>query len=119
MGLFSRKKHEGETTEAPKLPKPVEMPEPVGRHLVVTMRQDPDWVWGLRGVVRPRSEIRTHLDVRIFNEGQAASSGVRVRDYTSLDSHPELILFEGWFDKKSGKVELMDKRPPKPGAKAA
>jgi hypothetical protein len=42
---------------------------------------------------------------------------VTVKDYTSLDGHPELILYEGWFDKKSMKVQIEEKKiPPLPRA---
>ena len=34
---------------------------------------------------------------------------VTVKDYNSLDEHPDLILYEGWFDKKSMKVQIKEK----------
>jgi len=36
---------------------------------------------------------------------------VTVKDYTSLDAHPELILYEGWFDKKFMKVQVEEEKP--------
>lgn len=39
--------------------------------------------------------------IRVFDETIAAETGVDVIDYESLDSHPELVIFEGWFDENS------------------
>jgi len=41
---------------AEKLSGPKEIPYPVGKHLVVSLHQDPDWVWQLKGVLRHRPE---------------------------------------------------------------
>ncbi len=83
-----------------KLPGPKEIPEPVGRYMVVQEKKDPDWVWKLKGVVRPAGKNKTFY-CRVFNESQVAQSGVKVRDWTSLDERPELILWEGYFDKET------------------
>lgn len=98
-----------QSSKAEKLPKPKEMPEPVGRHLVVKLNKDPDWVWNLKVVLRPRADSKTTVDVRVFDETQAGSSGLHVRDYLSLDSHPHLILYEGWFDKQTGNIDIKEK----------
>jgi hypothetical protein len=100
-----------------KLPRPKDIPEPVGRYLVVNLGKDPDWVWRLKGVVRPRQESKDSFDVRVFDEVKTAQGRVTVKDYTSLDGHPECILYEGWFDKKSMKVQIEEKKmPPLPRA---
>jgi hypothetical protein len=91
-----------------KLPKPKDIPEPVGRYLVFDLRKNPDWVWKLKCVVR-RQQEKYRYDVRVFDEAQAAAKKVRVGDYTSLDEHPELILFEGWYDKKSMAVNVEER----------
>jgi len=93
-----------------KLSKPKNIPEPVGRYLVVKLGKNPDWVWNLKGAVRPRPEGKDRYDVRIFDLAKVAQKSVTVKDYTSLDEHPELILYEGWFDKKTLKVEIEDKQ---------
>jgi hypothetical protein len=36
-----------------KLPGPKGMPDMVGRHMVLEEKVDPNWVWNLKGVVRP------------------------------------------------------------------
>lgn len=84
-----------------KLPRPKDIPEPVGRYLIVELGKDPEWVWHLKSVVRSRQEEKNCYDVRVFDEGKAAQKNVAVKDYTSLDEHPELVLYEGWFDKRA------------------
>ena len=96
--------------KAEKLPGPRGIPEVVGRHLVTELKQNPDWVWRLKGVVRRRPQGKDRFDFRVFDEAQVAGTKVIVKNYTSLDEHPDLILYEGWFDKKSGKVQIEDKK---------
>jgi hypothetical protein len=102
-------------TKEEKLPKPKDIPEPVGRFLVVDLGKDPDWVWQLKSVVRAQAE-KSRYDVRVFDESQTSSKGVRVQDYTTLDGHPELILFEGWYDKKSNRAHMQEPLVPTPKA---
>jgi hypothetical protein len=59
--------------------------------MVVQEKKDPDWVWKLKGVVRPAGKNKIFY-CRVFNESQVAQSGVKVKDWTSLDERPELIL---------------------------
>jgi hypothetical protein len=98
-----------------KLSKPKDIPEAVGRSLVVDLGKEPDWVWKLKSVVRRQAE-KNRYDVRVFDEIQAGAKGVRVRDYTTLDEHPDLILFEGWYDKKSHMAHIEERLVPTPKA---
>ncbi len=90
-----------------KLHGPQELPMPVGRDLVVQLKQDPDYVWGLQCVMRPDAANKKIFDVRIFSPNTAAQSRVRVKDYYSLDDHPELILFQGTYDKPNSETILV------------
>ena len=101
--------------EEEKLSRPRDIPEQVGRYLVVDLGKNPDWVWQLKSVVRRQAE-KHRYDVRVFNEIQARARGVSVRDFTSLDEHPELILFEGWYDKKSNMAHVQELLVPTPKA---
>lgn len=83
-----------------KLPGPKGIPQPVGGHMVVKEKKNPDWVWKLQGVVRS-TEKKTAFYCRVFDEAQAALAGVKVKDWSSLDEHPDLILWEGYFDKET------------------
>ncbi len=106
---FWEKKSGG--TKVKKLPRPKELPSSVGRFLVVNLKQDPDWVWSLRCVVRQREGKKTIFDVRVFDLNDADAKGVKARDYDSFEGHPEAILFEGWFDKSTYQAELHRVKP--------
>lgn len=96
--------------KAKKLPRPKELPSGIGRFLVVDLGLEPDWVWNLKAVSAPREENRKQLNIRVFDEGQASARKVYVKNYTTLDDHPELILFEGWYDKEDWKIDIRDVR---------
>jgi hypothetical protein len=89
-----------------KLSKPKELPQMVGRHLVVSLVQDPDWVWGLKAAMRPKDGSKSVREIRVFNPVSAANQRVAIRDFTSLDDHPELVLFDGWFDSRTNQLEI-------------
>jgi len=99
----------------PKLSKPKDIPEPVGRYLVVDLGKDPDWVWQLKSVVRTQAD-KHRYDVRLFDESQASLKGISVKNYTTFDQHPELILFEGWYDKRSNRAKMQEPQVPTPKA---
>ena len=116
--IWKKKSAEGEQPKAKieKLSRPKEIPQLVGQYLVVEFKKDPDWVWDLKAVVRKRPESKSSYNVRVFDEYQARLKKVGVKDYTSLDGHPDLILYEGWFDDKTAKVQLEEKSVPTPRA---
>jgi hypothetical protein len=110
--MFWRKKPATEELSKPgveKLPGPRSIEELVGRDLVVELKQNPDRVWQLRSVVRRRTGGKHRFDFRVFDEVQAAQKKVKVKDWTTFDQHPELILFQGWFDKVSMEVHFEEK----------
>ena len=116
---FWQKNREGGAPPGPaevKLPGPKGMPEVVGRYLVVRLGQDPDWVWNLKSVSLPHPEQKEFFDVRIFDERHVVMKNLIVKNYAWLDSHPELILFEGWYNKKTMKAEVRAKEAPLPRA---
>ena len=106
--MFWGKKDNGLNSE--KLPSPKEMPPPVGRHLVTNMNQNPDWVWHLKAVLRPKQEDKNLFDFRVFDEGNAASKKIKVKNFNTLTEHPDLILFEGIFNKKTSEISHIEKQ---------
>lgn len=84
--------------KAKKLPKPKELPQNVGRYMVVKMGLDPDYVWHLKSVSRPKENSRTTFDIRIFDEDKTQNANITIKDFNSLDERPHFILFEGWYD---------------------
>jgi hypothetical protein len=102
------KKREGSNQEQEKAAKPgrpKDLPYPIGRYLVVDLNKNPDWVWSLKCVMLEKNESKL-FDIRVFDVAKANNAQVQVRDYTSLDNHPEMILFEGWFNKKTNQFEI-------------
>ncbi len=94
--FWKRKDDFGKT----KVSGPKDIPELAGRCMVVEGKKDPDWVWRLKGVVYPAGKKKTFY-CRVFDEAQATKAGVKVKDWNSLDGHPDLILWEGYFDKET------------------
>ena len=111
--MFRKKKparEEPSKIRVERLLRPKDIPELVGRYLIVDLGQNPDWVWKLKGVVRRRLEGKHAFDFRVFDGARAVAKKVTVKDYNSLDEHPDLILYQGWFDKKSMRVQIEEKK---------
>ena len=105
---FWQKKGGGDSEKAPikKLAKPSELPNAVGRKMVVGMQLDPDEVWALKYVSRPSDGQAGIHDFRLFHPNEAAQAGLAVKDWYSLDDHPHLILYEGRYGKHDQSVEI-------------
>lgn len=82
-----------------KLPGPKGIPDAVGRYLVTKENMSPNLVWTLMAVAIPRSDEKDVIDVRVYDSNKAAHSSVMVKNYHSLDDHPDLIIFDGWYHK--------------------
>lgn len=93
------KKEDTVAINVEKLPGPKDIVDLAGSHMVVSMKKDPDWVWKLKSVSRPVAKKQFYC--RVFDDGQAKQAGVTVKDWTSLDAHPELILWEGYCDRET------------------
>jgi len=82
------------------LPGPKDVPKAVGRDIVTKLGGDPDRTWkDYKAVMRPKEGYKGTFEVRVFDGVQAASKKITVKNYNSLAEHPELILYEGWFNK--------------------
>jgi len=90
----------------PKNAKPKELPMPIGRKMVVELEINPDDVWALKYLCRPSENRQGMFEFRLFNPNNAKQSGVVVRDWNTLDNRPDLILYEGRYDKNSSNVEF-------------
>ncbi|MGD8962928.1 MAG: hypothetical protein PVF29_17065 [Desulfobacterales bacterium] len=99
------KNGQGLDQKSSKLPRPKDLPERVGIYLVTQLKMDPDWVWSLKGALRPT--IDKHIyDLRIFDPKEAVVSDVVINNYDDLDHYPEMILFEGSFNKSTGWLDI-------------
>lgn len=86
-----------------KLPGAKSMPNLVGMGMVTQEKKDPDWVWQLKVVVRPAGKKKAFY-CRVFSAVEVEQAGVKVKNWTSLDERPDLILWEGHFDEETNKV---------------
>jgi hypothetical protein len=96
--------------EEGKLSGPREIPGPVQVYLATERKMDPDLVKLLKAVTRKSETGEAPLNIRVFDDSEAQASQVQVKDYTSLDEHPDLIIYEGSFDEKSKQVKLEEKK---------
>ncbi|MBI9086844.1 MAG: hypothetical protein JEZ11_24830 [Desulfobacterales bacterium] len=91
---------------AVKLPGPKDLPQQVGRFIVVSQKEDPDWVWTLKCVTKPQEGKKNIKDIRVYSPSKATEAGVSVRNFHSLDDFSNLVLYEGHFDKESTNAHL-------------
>jgi hypothetical protein len=96
--------------EEEKLRGPGVIPELVQKHLVGEMKMDPDLVKLLKALVRKSATGETAFNIRVFDESEAVAKKVQVKDYTSLDEYPDLIIYDGQFDGGSKQVKLEEKK---------
>jgi len=89
-----------------KMSGPKDIPEVIGIYLISHVNSDPDFTWSLKCVLRRHPDKKSRYDFRIFNPNQRGIENTPIKDYTSLDNRPELILFQGMFDKQTYEVEL-------------
>ena len=102
------------TPQKPKLKPPIDLPQPIGQYLVVKLGQDPDWVWELKAVVMPvDGGKKSARHFRVYNPVQAAKQWIKVLNYHSLDDYPDLILYEGDFDRDTHAVSFATRKPAK------
>jgi hypothetical protein len=59
-----------------------------------------------KAVTRMHQDNGSVCDVRVFDEWSVKDRRVTVTGYESLDAHPDLIIFEGWLDRKARKGDI-------------
>ena len=83
-------------------------------YLVTTMKVPPENLSGLRSVQKVGFwDGKKVIFVRIYDPLHSEEVWP-VSDFTSLDRHPELILYEGYWEKDSNRVSLTGKAAPTP-----
>ena len=93
---------------------PKDVPHWAYMYLVTTLKVPPENLTSLLSVQKVGFwDDKLVTFVRIY--GPRASEGaLGVKDFTSLDQHPELILYEGYWEKGSDRVFLERRAAPKP-----
>ena len=88
---------------------PIKVPNYIGRRMVEELQKLPQtsnhWVQ-YKAVIRKQANKPDSYDVRIYDEWETNKKGVKVTNYNSLDAHPDLIQFSGWFDSQTKLVEI-------------
>ena len=102
--------HKNESARAVKLPGPRPLSGMLGEYITATYKVDADIVKLFKYAVRKRPNTSRAFDCRIYDPAEAEASEVQVKDYTSLDSHTDLIMYDGWFDEESKRVELLERK---------
>ena len=96
--------------EERKLAGPQAIPALVEKYLVTERKMDPDLVKLLKALMRKNPNGGKWLHIRIFDHSEAQAKKIPVKDYTSLDGHPDLIIVEGQFDEAEKQVNLEEKK---------
>jgi hypothetical protein len=75
-------------------------------HLVTTLKVPPENLTGLRSVQKIGFWDGKWVSfIRIYDP-RTSDEALQIRDFTSLDEHPELVLYEGYWEKESDRVFL-------------
>ncbi len=83
-------------------------------YLVTTLKVPAENLTGLRSVQKMGFwDGKLVTFIRIYNPS-ASEETLQVKDFTSLDQHPELILYEGYQENDSYCVFLERRAAPKP-----
>jgi hypothetical protein len=81
--------------------KPTRLPVAAARYLTVQLGLNQAWVKGLKCVIRIKEDLDDTHELRVFDEILAAENGVKIENYHSLDSYPELIIYKGWINQSA------------------
>ena len=96
--------------EEGKLSGPGAIPGVVQNYLVTERKMDPDLVKLLKAVVHKGETGVARSNIRVFDESEAKARKAEVKDYTSFNENPDLIIYEGWFDEGAKQVKLEEKK---------
>jgi hypothetical protein len=93
---------------------PKDIPPLVYVYIVTTLEVPAENLTGLRSVLKTGFwEDKPVTFIRIYDP-RVNEEAWQVKDFTSLDEHPDLILYEGYWEKGSDHVYLERKTAPKP-----
>ena len=93
---------------------PKDIPSWVYMYLVTTLKVLSENLTALRSVQKMGFwDGKLVTFIRIYDP-RATEEALQVKDFTSLDQHPELVLYEGYWEKGSDRVFLQHRGAPKP-----
>jgi hypothetical protein len=100
--FWKKKSEDGVAEPAPKIP-----PTIVQQYMISQMKLDPEYAPLFKSVAR--KDGGTRLNIRIYDESDAAARKITVKGFSDLNTHPELVIYEGSYDESAKKVELEEK----------
>jgi hypothetical protein len=103
--MFGKKQDKSEKTF-----KPQAINDLVSKHLREDKKANAELIPFFRAVIQKRPSGIKAFDIRIFDPEDANANKAQVKDFESLGSYPNLIIYEGWFDDESKHVELEEKK---------
>ncbi len=86
---------------------PKSAPGVVQQYLIHQKKVDPEFAPLFKSVSKKNGG--SAYSIRIFDESDAAAKKVLVKNFSDLNSHPELVIYEGSYDEVAKKVELEEK----------
>jgi hypothetical protein len=95
-----------------KQPAPGNIPDIVQKYLVSEKIITTNIAHILKAVIRKKTGdgLVKAFDIRIFDEGDATARKIKVLNFDSLDQNADTIIFEGYYDEGTKKVQLEQKR---------
>jgi len=108
--MFWGKKSAKEEVNKEKLTGPQAIPDLIQKHLATEWKMNPDLVNLLKALLRKNPNGEKSFHIRIFDELEAKAKKVQVKDYTSLEEHPDLTIYEGQVDEAARQVNLEEKK---------
>ena len=103
--FWNRKSSKGEE----KASGPKEIPVAVQQYLMTEKQMPADLTKLLKALLRKSSTEEATYQIRIFDESEAIARQIQVKDYSSLDEFPDLVLYEGWFHEGGKQISLEEK----------
>ncbi|MFC1863205.1 hypothetical protein ACFL1Z_04545 [Thermodesulfobacteriota bacterium] len=87
-----------------------QLSQAIEQYLIQKHKMDAEVINALNIVMMKSPQRKKVLDFRVFDTEEAEAIKVTIKDYVSLNTHPELILYDGWIDEDSNHVEMTEKR---------
>lgn len=91
-----------------KLSRPGPIPQIVQKYLIEEKKMDPELPPLLKSIML--NENDGDNKIWIFDESDAVARKITVKDQTTINEHPELIIYEGSFNETAKKVSLEEKK---------
>ncbi len=89
---------------------PAVIPDMVQRYLIAEKKVDASLVPLLKSVIQRGADARAAYSIRIYDESDAMARKIDVKNYLSLDQHPDLVLYDGSVNEAAKQVTLEEHR---------